>query len=359
MKLNFRAQSMFTKNALIMSVAVFTSTLLNFYYGFSQTFWVTYATFICLYSIYGMPWRQVFIVLLALYAALILSHFLYAYLNFNYLPIFIIIGVFIIAALLHYQHNANLPVSLPFVLSFPLALLLTILTPALTDIQLVDQLLDVAIGAFIGLMFSLFAFRYQPLNAFAKDLVPILERVIQYLKAETEQIAQGIKTKEKIIACREQLNEIYISKTIYPAWVFQAGFNPGLRGGYRFFLIKLDQIIELMNVIESHLSINLSNLEENHSQAFVLSLENNFELLMVLHEYFVKRQVSIPQSDFTSDILALETILQPLIPTNLELLDVTPGGAGLVAMIRAIKDMRQILLQLVMSLPTAKTVSGS
>ena len=56
--------------------------------------------------------------------------------------------------------------------------------------------------------------------------------------------------------------------------------------------------------------------------------------------------------DYTSDIVELEKRLNNIVPANMELLDISADNLYLTAIVRDIKDLRGILLQLINSLPS-------
>src|SRR5262249_28366471 len=92
--------------------------------------------------------------------------------------------------------------------------------------------------------------------------------------------------------------------------------------------------------------------------AMASAMEKNEELLAVLFDYFTHHHITFfSAADFTSDITTLENTLRNVLPTHLELLDLSPDYVVLTTFVRDIKDIRQILLQLVTSLPAAQTQS--
>jgi hypothetical protein len=158
---------------------------------------------------------------------------------------------------------------------------------------------------------------------------------------------------------RDKLNQMRIQteyalqsqEGVYPEWVFEVGFNPGLRGGFRFFLVNLDRIIEIYYSLDALARSGFdAGIMQDMSACLKKSLEKNIELMTILCEM-------TNDSDYTSDIVDLEKVLRQNIPDNLELLDISTEYVKLTALVRDIKDIREILLQLVLALPAAQVAS--
>ena len=79
-------------------------------------------------------------------------------------------------------------------------------------------------------------------------------------------------------------------------------------------------------------------------------MQKNAVLATTLHRYFINHQIETSKADFTSDIKALETALQTLIPQQLALIDIASHQIVLISLVQNIKTLRKLLIQLVLTL---------
>lgn len=144
----------------------------------------------------------------------------------------------------------------------------------------------------------------------------------------------------------------------YPNWVSHSGFNPGLRSGYRHFLIQLERVADLCCSMGYWFAIDEALVEsESLMPALRNSLKINIDLLSGLsrtmqhHAEKTLRPVNDTNVDFVSDITALEDVLKSLVPPSLELLDMSQEYVQMTAIVRDVKDLREVLLLLVNAVP--------
>ena len=115
------------------------------------------------------------------------------------------------------------------------------------------------------------------------------------------------KTKiEAVLAAKQSL---------YPEWVYEVGFNPGLRSGFRFFLVNLERVIEIffsMNYLANS-GID-TTLLKSFAKYLTDVIEKNNELIHVLINYFSENKLkdTKSESDFTSDMTRIRKSTQSI-----------------------------------------------
>lgn len=229
-------------------------------------------------------------------------------------------------------------------------LLAAVFSSLLPFIIIHDSFLGCLIGGAIGIVFSIIIFPERFVEAFSRGILPSLRAMDKNLQ-ELQNVF--ISSLDDLSAKIMKLQRVcLVQTTSYPEWVFSAGFNPGLRAGARFFLIKLEQAQEILCAL-NYLSLRDLQIEliRDEMALFSQSLQGSHELLNALIEYFQYQRFPILQQDFTGDISELENILQKKIPPKLELLELAPEYLALTAFMRELKDLRQVLLQLIAALP--------
>ena len=208
------------------------------------------------------------------------------------------------------------------------------------------HIIDILLGVTIG---SLCQFIFPPnfWQEFCNDIVIVLQPITEYLQVLIDN--QPEKEEKKY-----QLLEVLSNRRVYPEWIFQSGFNPRLRSGFRFFLVHLDQVIELLLVLDYQLNRRVQNESQPVLEVLVTtSLRLNKELLEVLITFFKNNQIKQLDADFSSDIKQLENEWWQFLPGKLELLDLSENFLIQAALVRNIKDTRGWLLKLVATLPVA------
>lgn len=284
------------RRSLSMALAVFTAIVMNRYFSFSNEGWMILAAFVVCQTTRGTPLKQ----------------------GLSYL----------------------------FVLA-----LIAILFPADTMQMVKLRLIDVVIGGVIGVIYSQ---ALQPRNiygAFTSGIVPLLDALMVDTKLLAERFANKTHDDAAVMAKISTVENILGSReSMYPEWVYEIGFNPGLRAGYRYFLLHIERMCEIsfsLNYL-SHRAISsdhISTLRENILQV----LRTNEDLLQLLVEYFSSNTWRVDvEDDFTSDMRALEQVFAEQVPQQVELLDIAPDNIIVAGVVRDLKDMRTILLQLIL-----------
>jgi len=238
-----------------------------------------------------------------------------------------------------------------------------------------SQFLWVLFGCIVGVLLGRFALSVRSVASFCRRILPALTALKSYsviltdclLKSEVhdQTLSKGKRTLERALLERY---------SPYPEGIYKVGFNPGLRAGLRFFLVHLECVVELYFAISStiilHENLKLSEsialqeaMNSEEAQHFknalgyladpiVTCMRQNESLLSVLIVFCETHAVTeVSAKDYVSDVTDLEERLRQIIPQNLALLDLSPSSLRVASLVRDIKEVRQVLLQLLASLP--------
>lgn len=339
------------RHALSVGMAVLAAVFCSYYFSFGNPPWIIFAAFLVSQTTQGTPFRQAGIFFLHLIVAVLLSAFLITTVKtsivlYGLLGLaFVMVGCFIFIN--RPQTNKAFYLSVFFFLVFLIAMLTPLATPALIH----DNLMDVVIGALISILCTQILARTRIEKAFSQSMQVLLPMLSEYAQAVIDNFSQPHFAY--LLEKKSALEALQVQPGLYPEWVYEAGFNPGLRAGLRFFLINLERVMEIF------FSMNYLLLRQLHSsslqelvQPLSLSMQKNQELIMMLTDYFLHKKIKEFHSDFTSDITDLENALHNVVPNNLELLDISPDYITLTALVKDIKDLRELLLQLIAALPS-------
>lgn len=241
---------------------------------------------------------------------------------------------------------------------FVIIILIALMWPNYDPDLVRDRMLDIFIGAVIGVIFGQLLFPVRLYAEFSLGVLPVLEALMDYSKMFTHHFLQHSNNRLLVEKKWEIEAALSTRRGMYPEWVYEIGFNPGLRSGYRYFLINLENVTEIFFSMSYFSSLGLdASLLADLSQYLTQVMQKNEELLQVLMNYFDENKLKrlLPDSDFTSDISELEEALNQLLPGSLDLLETSSDYLILTGLVRDLKDLRGLLLQLVMSLPAAES----
>lgn len=358
----FQFKSFPIRHALSVGCAVLIAIVVNHYFAFSIEKWIVIAALVVSQTTRGTPLRQNLSFSMLMIFAIVISSLLIIFIKPSFLlnsiaAIIFVLFAIVLSLLDPLQNKVKFQIII-----FPLILLIAILVPIGSGPDLLqNRFVDIIIGTVIGILCGQLIFPIKLAKEFSRSVIPILQILNAYsqvltkgfLRQEGSQTELSYELENEIAKEKDHLEMILqASSGNYPEWVYEVGFNPGLRAGFRFFLINLERITEIcfsMNYLATQSAD--ATLLQNLTVTMEEVTKKNSELFQILIHYFETNKLGDIQSDFTSDIAELEKTLQQVVPSTLELLDISPYYLTLTAFVRDLKDLRTILLQLVMSLP--------
>lgn len=343
----------YTIQSLNIALVITIVCIVNYYFSFSHEAWMILAAWLVSQTTRGTPVRQAVLIFIIMLVAVFISSWMLITIKQREVIYIISATPLIVSGSVVYfnRPQANTPLLFAFIFSF--LLLFSALSPIESFDFMHDRIIDISIGALIGILSKWFSPNRLD-KEFSQGVTTVLRSFKQYSQTFADNLL-SFNAKNGV-----QLEKIQIEVALqdqpamYPEWVYEVGFNRGLRSGFRFFLISIERIAEIffsMNFIASR-DIDSVLLNDIYAD-LTLAMQKNTELLTILIEYFENHKLMDVQSDFTSDMTALENTLNRIIPGNLELLDISPSYLQLTALVRDIRDLRTLLLQLVMALPVA------
>jgi hypothetical protein len=215
------------------------------------------------------------------------------------------------------------------------------------------KIFDIVIGSAIGFLCINLLSPMRAAKGFKEEVLPVLHLLHDYLE-ELALFLQRTRATPTQLFEKKMLIETTLTNQQgpYPEWVYEVGFNFGLRAGFRFFLIQLERIIEVAFSMEYFVFSRIDPfLLENLLPLLVTAMRNNQNMITLMIHYFSNYPFQNSEHHFTEDIVALENALGQMLPHTLELIDISKSNLLIVGLVRNIRDMRELLLQLIMALP--------
>lgn len=329
--------------------AVLIALVVNSYYAFSHGYWMVLSALMVTQTTRGMPTRQGMLLLMMLVLAVISSSLVTE--NIRSINIIDVVLSVMFATCVFTAWFAFARSSKPYLYTslYLMLIMIAIVSSGSSDHAMPGRILDIIIGAMIGMICSGWLLPVKWDQTFKSDTLPILEAMSEYSQVLSNYLFSPMQYAAMMKAKRYQLEDILLDQ--YPNWVYEVGFNRGLRSGFRYFLIHVEQMIETLFAMEQIAAQPLDPALLNNLYAAITQvMQVNSELLAFLIEYFSNKKHQATTSDYTSDVDELEKVLQQIVPGNLELLDLSPHYLALTALVRDMRDVRHLLLKLVFSL---------
>ncbi|VVC76788.1 hypothetical protein AQUSIP_21150 [Aquicella siphonis] len=353
MTVNLKVRSYPFRHALSVGFSVFLAWVVNRYFSFSGEYWVVLSALLVSQATMGTPVRQGYIFLTILEVAILFAAALTAYVH---QPLIVYFVMALLLAGSGYWVYLNRPMSnknLYVILLFSFVLMIAVLSPGRPDENVQNRAVDALIGAIIGIWSVVLVLPAKLDREFGEGIVPILCSIKAYARALTHCLLDADSDEAQL--ARQKLDverALQISHGIYPEWVYEVGFNRGLRSGFRFFLIQLERITEVLFSLEFIVRRGVDGgLVSSFSESVREVMRKNDELIDVLIAYFLHHKIAVSSADFSGDVADLEKALQRSAAFNLELLEISPGHLAAASLVRDVRDLRELLLQLAMALP--------
>ncbi|HSW68776.1 MAG TPA: hypothetical protein VLI69_01290 [Gammaproteobacteria bacterium] len=211
---------------------------------------------------------------------------------------------------------------------------------ALHSLQFFYQIAhDTLVGAVIGIAVNLVVSR-QPDTEFRNKLLPVIKIFNHYFSMIIDQLLQQDSN---------QFNNTSLENALLtlPDWVYERGFNSALQNGYQFFLIKIEQISDILfsmhylaryqydKELIAKIRPTLLQYVENVNQ-FFSAIETVLQLI----------KLEANPSDLENEISELQKQFFAVMPSSLELWDMQRDYVYLAAFIYNLKDLQKLLLKL-------------
>lgn len=349
MFLHFEQTSNTTTFALKAAITLLVGLLFGLAFK-ENLFWLLVTLIFISNTTLGTPFKQVFNFFILAVFILLLAYLLRTFFNdlvLIYLTLAVILIGFVLAKIIFLPLTNKTFYSIIF---FPAFLLLASLAPLKLENFIYDGFIAIGTGAIIALSASIL-FPINLAQEFRLGLVPALTALIDFSKCLADTLSLPVEQKIQLIKNKFALEKV-LQTIPYPEWAFETGFNPGLRSGFRFFLIHLERVIELYFSLQALVGQQIEKgLLEKIQEPIKLVMKNNEVLLKHLIDYFAAKKIHSSSADFSSDLSGLEKILKENVPGSLELLEISPDYVTLTDLVMCVRDIRLLLLELLTALP--------
>jgi len=207
--------------------------------------------------------------------------------------------------------------------------------------------LDVMMGGVIGLIANLFILPVRADVEFRKQTILLLKSCSDYLSAITAYLFDRSIEKD-LIDKKIQLEKTWES---FPDWVFEAGFAANLQQGHRHFLVRIEQVRQILLML-NHLA------RYSYEEELLLTLETPMkryvaqlvQLLEAMSTVLVLQKLSDGVEDISITFDLLDAAFQKEVPYSIDSLDINQQNLYLANFIYELGELGSLLIVLTQTL---------
>ncbi|OGT62335.1 MAG: hypothetical protein A3E85_03745 [Gammaproteobacteria bacterium RIFCSPHIGHO2_12_FULL_45_12] len=338
------------RRAVCAALAMAAAVMLSQCAVFGGGIWVMLAALFVSQVARGTPLRQSFVRLMLVVGSVLLSVSMMRVLHADWQIVLVSVILYVVVGMVIFMRRPMEVTQFNLAIILLLSFLVTLLSKNEASVTPSQLIAGAVAGGAIGVIFAQLTFPLNPYHAFSHDMVFILRSIHDYGSVLAEKLVRHASERE---VRQQQMNLdrlLCLREGCYPEWVYDAGFNPGLRSGYRFFLIKSGRVIELLNSMNYLIMGSMDQaLLSQVANAIHDAMQVNNELLRLMADHFEGHQPIEIISDMTSDIMRLNACLAQVVPLKRARLNLSGDDVALTALVRDVNDLREVLLQLALA----------
>jgi uncharacterized membrane protein YccC len=200
---------------------------------------------------------------------------------------------------------------------------------------------DITIGACIGILVNAVVLPDRIAVDFRKVVVPILQSYASYYAAIVNLLLQ----RDRAIEEKKLAVEVALQKL--PVWVYETGFDLALQKGYRFFVMKVNEVGELLFAMH-HLARYPFPQEVRVvvEDELLLSVQKAEQFFKALIEVLNLKLVTGELADFYQEIDRVEQAFKKAVPEQWDVLGVSKEYVYLVEFIYTMRELQDILIKM-------------
>lgn len=198
---------------------------------------------------------------------------------------------------------------------------------------------------FLAVMLSLVLFRVPAETVFRKKIIAMFDVYNNYLR----DLIDAIYQKENTLAKTRLLTENVLLAA--PNWVYAKGYNARLREGHRHFLVRVEQIGEILISLQAltHYSLDKRMLKQLEKEIYFV-IEQTRLLMQSINNALALEKPKAIIEDWYDKIQELEKIFYEALPENFMMLEGKEEHLHIAELLQGLKDLRFFLLKCVQAI---------
>jgi hypothetical protein len=346
-KLASPLEGILTRRALSTGIAIFCAVYVDAYYSMLHQSWVSMTTILILQMTIRLNFQhevQRFAVILL---SVLAGTLVVLYIHPQVAAITFIFIVFIMGCAIHNYYPPHISGFSP-ALMVAVVFMLMLMPFVNVDDVLFARLHDVVLGGFIGIAGGLLVLPGRPDVDFRNGLLPILKGYQNYFTAIMDMVSKTAGAEQAALTSKALIESSFGGNEVYfPDWVYKRGFTASLREGHRHFLLRVEELGEILFAMNYHARFNFEadTLSVLHDPLQRCANDIN-QLLDELITVLEKTKLTAASSELAEDIVILENIFQDKLALPFELLETSKEQMHMLGIIYGLKDFQRVLAAL-------------
>lgn len=211
---------------------------------------------------------------------------------------------------------------------------------------IVERLSDVTLGSIIGIVINLLILPDRVDLEFRKLAINVLQSYAKYFSGIVELVLlRDDKDAERgKIQVEQRLQQL-------PGWVYETGFDKTLQKGYRYYLMKLNQVSEILFAMHYTARTPMDEaLLAKINEPLLLCVTHVNEFVQALATVLDLKKLTEGVVDFSDEIEQIDMEFKKHSPFALELLDVEKESMHFAEFIFSLKEFHDALVKLAKAL---------
>jgi hypothetical protein len=195
-------------------------------------------------------------------------------------------------------------------------------------------------------------FPARPDVDFRIGVIPVLRAYSLYISAiaalffQEENAELNADNKKAAIEKALQSRQVF-----FPAWVYEKGFNISLRAGHRHFLIRVEQMGQVLFAMNYAARFKVAPALLEKFRPPILKCVDDFKtIIMDLITVLNQAELTTMNVDFAADLAFLENNFQTEMAVPFELAETAPDYMPVMSLIYSLKNLQEITAKLEESL---------
>jgi hypothetical protein len=340
----FPFEAVLSRRAFSTALAMFAAVYVDAYYSILHEFWVGLTTILILQMTVRLNFQEEMLRFVVIMASVTIGTLFVLHVSPPLAVNVIMILVFITSCYIH----TNYP---PKISGFSPALMvgmvfLMMLMPFKSSANLLfERLHDAVLGGFIGIIAGLLVLPGRPDVDFRAGVIPIIKIYRDYFSAIAALLFKEEGASKRVDE-KKSLVEKYFGEghAYFPDWVYQRGFTANLREGHRHFLLRIEEMGEVLFALNFHARFLYPEDTLEILRAPITRCVNDImQLMSDLMVVLEKTKLTSEPSELTEDIIILENMFQDKLALPFELLETSKEQINMLGFIYCLKDLQRIL----------------
>jgi hypothetical protein len=342
----FAPQAVVLRRAFTISIAILIAVICDRYYSLCREFLIPLATFFLMQMAVRTNLRHVLqgffsLICIALVGSLI------SLLHQTILTNSMLVIIFMISG---YIYNSYSLKTRAFSISFVFAMFILLMVSLSSTLSLFSRLHDIVLGGIIAIVCHVVFFPPRADVDFRMGVISILKAYTIYLSSVIDLLLRqpGHSAGTQKIAVEKILQS---QQAHFPDWVYETGFNPTLQQGHRHFLVRVEQLGQMVFALHQIARQDINSYLLANFKSSLLNCVAQIKKIIAI--VIARLQLENPVTDLvdiSEAISQLEETYRKVVEVPLELIDLTPDYIAISAVIYVLKDIRRTLFAMLEAL---------